>query len=100
MMISSHFISLLASLLLLTVVQSTAIDMLTVQKWTGFSQLSEVHELKLNDKGISKINVSTFSGMINLEVLDLSRNMITSLPASVFKGNHLKFKKNQKVCFG
>ena len=92
---SRQLVSLLASLLLLALVQSMSIDVLTVQKWTGFSQLSEVRELKLNGKDISKINVNTFSGMINLEVLDLSRNMITSLPVSVFKGNPFKIDKKK-----
>jgi Leucine-rich repeat (LRR) protein len=63
-------------------------DKLVIQKWVQFDSPSDVRELKLSGKGIETINETAFSGMIKLEMLDLSHNKLTSLPANVFRGNY------------
>ena len=46
--------------------------------------LSGMGELSLSDRGIDTLKAGDFSGLGNLELLDLDGNQLTTLPASVF----------------
>lgn len=91
-----HFI-LLICLLFLTLVATCSsnaganssgllIDTHVLKRWIGFDSVLEVGELRLSGKGIRAIDEKSFSGMLNLDLLDLSHNLIDNLPANVFNG--------------
>ena len=68
---------------------SVSLDTQLVRKWITFEDLPDIKEIKLNGKEIEMINETAFSGMINLELLDLSLNKLASLPANVFRGKYI-----------
>lgn len=50
-----------------------------------FSGLTNLEELQLKSAGLSSIPVDTFNGLSRLKTLDLSENAMTTLPEGLFQ---------------